>query len=696
MTGTGATAQEQPVEQEERLMAHQDHRRPAKLSGLEERDRAVSRAWERFVSGTAPGAVPIRDVVIESWQRCRSSKVSLGVEYAPQLANDLHGQLRRRNRQLLQAAAPTLAGAVDILAGSDSMMLITDPKGIVLETAGDHSVIHAGMDIALTRGGRWTEADAGTNGIGTALAIGRPVMVHAGEHYCEGIKGWSCAGAPIRDPIDGGIAGVLDISAKKDQSAAQIFALAVLAASQIEQALIRNVEAQHLRLMEMGLEHCQRHAGDGLIAVDGAGRIVYMSRLAPRMLSDQLAVALPELKRGMRLLDDDGRPMESVIPDLPHDWLRPLEMNGEQGGHLLVIPAKQPRSIVRPPHPVEVVENTRSQFDCIVGESDCIRHAITLARRVAPLHVPALIEGESGVGKELFARAIHGESKVASGPFVPFNCGAISKDLIASELFGYVRGAFTGASNEGRAGRFEQADGGTLCLDEIGELQLELQPYLLRVLEEGIVYRVGENKARRVNVRIIAMTNRDLRAEVAAGRFRLDLYHRLSVTAVEVPPLRQRPDDIARLIDYFIPRIADRHEREPVSFTPTALAMLERYAWPGNVRELRNVVERSILFTQGNVADIDVLPRDISQNVDFCELRACRIDENADRSIGGDEERKAISRAMRMAGGNLSVAAAMLGVSRSTLYRKMSLYGLKRLSPIEITQMEMAGRREVQ
>ncbi|WP_313802880.1 sigma-54-dependent Fis family transcriptional regulator [Sphingobium sp.] len=654
------------------------------LAVLEERDHAVVRAWEHFVSGSICEPALVRDVVIQSWQRCQRSHVNLGVEYAPYLANDKITHLRHRNRQLLQAAAPTLTQAADLLAGTSSLMLITDHKGVVLETAGDIHTVHAGMDIALMQGGLWTESDAGTNGIGTAIAIGGPVMVHAGEHYCEGIKGWSCAGAPIRDPLNGEILGVLDISAKKGQSNAQILALAVVTASQIEQRLTRQVEAKHLRLMEMGLEHSQRHSGDDLIAIDAFGRIVYTSRLAQKVLSERLALSLPELRRGTRILDDDGRPISELIPGLPRDWLRPLVSDGELGGHLLVIPSQQ-RSRAAPPRQIrDESDPARSQFDCIVGESSSIRHSIAMARRISPLNVPVLIEGESGVGKELFARAIHGESRVAQGPFVAFNCGAVSKDLIASELFGYVRGAFTGASSEGRIGRFEEADGGTLCLDEIGELSLELQPYLLRVLEEGVVYRVGDSKPRRVNARIVAMTNRDLRAEVAAGRFRLDLYHRLSVTAVEVPPLRLRRDDISRLIDYFNPRIADRHDRRPVRFTPAAMARLEDYDWPGNVRELRNVVERSLLFAQDDIADVDVLPREIARTE---ELEKVSAPESMAAAIPpSDGERLAISKAIRLAGGNLSVAAAMLSVSRSTLYRKMNQYGLKRISPIEINQ----------
>ena len=651
------------------------------LAVLEERDHGVARAWEHFVSGSICEPALVRDVVIESWQRCQRSQVNLGVEYAPYLANDKVAHLRYRNRQLLQAATPTLIQAADLLAGTSSLMLITDAKGVVLETVGDAHTVHAGMDIALMQGGLWTEADTGTNGIGTAIAIGGPVMVHAGEHYCEGIKGWSCAGAPIRDPLNGEMVGVLDISAKKGQSTAQILALAVVTASQIEQRLTRQVETKHLRLMEMGLEHSQRHSGDDLIAIDAFGRIVYTSRLAQKVLSERLAMNLPELKRGTRILDDTGKPISEMLPGLPRDWLRPLLTDGELSGHLLVIPAQRRPRTAPSPQMRDEADPARSQFDCIVGESSSIRHAIEMSRRISSLNIPVLIEGESGVGKELFARAIHGESKVAQGPFVAFNCGAVSKDLIASELFGYVRGAFTGASNEGRIGRFEEADGGTLCLDEIGELSLDLQPYLLRVLEEGVVYRVGDSRPRRINTRIVAITNRDLRAEVAAGRFRLDLYHRLSVTAVEIPPLRLRPDDIPHLIEYFNPRIADRHDRQPVRFTPAALAKLGNYSWPGNVRELRNVVERSILFSS-DVADLDVLPRDIAQAEPF--EKGSSEDATVTPPSPPDDERLAINKAIRMAGGNLSIAAGMLGVSRSTLYRKMNQYGLKRVRPIEL------------
>jgi transcriptional regulator of acetoin/glycerol metabolism len=640
------------------------------------------RAWEDFQSGEARERLRARPEVIDSWERCRSFQVALAASHAPTLKADAIGELRRRNRELLQAAAETLAESIDALAGTHSLMIITDASGVVLETVGDMETVHAGMDIALTSGGDWREPSAGTNGIGTALEIGRPVLVHASEHYCEGIKGWSCAGAPIVDPIDGSIAGILDISAKKDDVTAQTLPLARLAARRIEQALTRQADRQHLRLLEMGLDHSQRHAGDAFVGIDSMGRVVFASRLAQRLLRERLNRPVPDLTRGVQLLDGPSGPTSSLLSDLPGDWLRPVVTDGEVSGRLLVIPAK---SSARPASgskmAADEADPERSQFDCIVGVSEGIQTAIAQARRIAELDVPVLIEGETGGGKELFARAIHGESRVSRGPFVAFNCGAVSREMIASELFGYAKGAFTGASSEGRIGRFEQADGGTLSLDEIGELALDLQPYLLRVLEEGIVYRIGENIPRKVSVRIVAMTNRDLRAEVAAGRFRLDLYHRLSVTSVEVPPLRRREGDLEHLIEFFNPRVADRHKRPTVRFTPKAMALLRAYSWPGNVRELRNVVERSILFATDGLADVGCLPREIAELQNPAPAPAALPAPTPALEPLLDDA-GAIERAMHLSGGNLSVAAVMLGISRSTLYRKMSQHCLKRISPL--------------
>lgn len=640
-------------------------------------ERNADAAWENFLSGKSDDVLRVRRHVLESWQRCQQSHVDYRGNAAPSILGDAMGALRRENIGLLKAAAGTLAHSADLLAGTRAMMLLTDPRGVVLEAAGDITTVHAANDIGLSRGGDWQERGAGTNGIGTSLATGRPVIVHAGEHYCAGIKMWSCSGAPIFDPLDGSIAGVLGISARMRESNAQILALAVMAASGVEHQLLQAVQDQRLKLLEMALEHSQRRSADALIALDARGRILFSNPLARQYLHARIGRPLPELKRGVGLFGaKDGVDRLAL-----EEWMRPLIADGEIVGHLIAVP---PLSTARSVMPVrsgaDESDVQRSEFDCIVGTSVALRTAIRQAQSIAPLDVPVLIQGETGTGKELFARAIHGRSAHGAGPFVAFNCGAVSREMIGSELFGYVKGAFTGASATGRAGRFELAEGGTLCLDEIGELPLDLQPYLLRVLEEGVISRMGESTPRRVKVRILAMTNRDLREEVAAGRFRRDLYHRLSIVEIAVPPLRARSGDLDQLIDYFNPRVADRHRREPVTFTPAARAALHAHAWPGNVRELRNVVERSILFAHDGMADVDCLPQDIA--VASRDVAPFEIAPLAALPGRPKDDRTALEMAMRFSGGNLSAAALMLGISRSTLYRRMQKLNLSRFDPI--------------
>jgi transcriptional regulator with PAS, ATPase and Fis domain len=246
----------------------------------------------------------------------------------------------------------------------------------------------------------------------------------------------------------------------------------------------------------------------------------------------------------------------------------------------------------------------------------------------------------------------------------------VSKELVSSELFGYVRGAFTGAATEGRLGRFELAHGGTLCLDEIGELPLDLQPYLLRVLEEGIVYRVGDSEPRHVNVRLIAMTNRNLRDEVAAGRFRQDLYYRIGVTTVRIPPLRERTGDTDLLVPHFNELLSRRHDLAPKRFDPAVLEAFRHHNWPGNVRELRNVIESLALMSDEPLITLADLPPDIVPPPAAPSAAPVTSLESL--------EHKAIEAAIASHSGNLTNAARALGISRTTLYRKMEQYGLER------------------
>jgi DNA-binding NtrC family response regulator len=317
----------------------------------------------------------------------------------------------------------------------------------------------------------------------------------------------------------------------------------------------------------------------------------------------------------------------------------------------------------------------QSVWDQSVGSRAGLLDTVQRAQLLAGVDVTLLLEGETGVGKEVFARAIHANGPRRQAPFVSLNCGGLSRDLLVSELFGYVEGAFTGARRAGGIGRIESAQGGTLFLDEIAELPLDLQPYLLRVLEGGEVYPVGGNKPRPVKFRLISACNRTLRHQVIAGRFRMDLFYRLSVTTLEVPPLRHRLEDLPALIEHFALEVAARHGLARKRFSDEALAALGQYSWPGNVRELRNLIESMLLLTPGDVVGLESIPADVlgtETAEDFMKTgirQAVRPDLEA-------VEREAISSAIRARRGNLTQVARDLRISRSTLYLKLKKHRL--------------------
>jgi DNA-binding NtrC family response regulator len=333
---------------------------------------------------------------------------------------------------------------------------------------------------------------------------------------------------------------------------------------------------------------------------------------------------------------------------------------------------------------LEPVTPARKEFSFhgILGNDPSVRHIVELIERVAPASAAVTILGESGTGKELVARALHACSPRADRPYIPVNCSAISKELIESELFGHERGAFTGAVGA-RKGAFEEADGGTLFLDEIGELPLDLQAKLLRALENGEIKRVGASRPLHVDVRVVAATNRDLLAEARAGRFREDLYYRLCVVPLHLPPLRNRRGDILLLAEHFLRTYTPRGQT--VRLTPGAVVRLRQHPWPGNIRELRNVVHRALLLRRGAVID----ERDISfdqelnreTGIFLPEMTGLTLEQMMEKL-----ERQIIEAALRRYGNNRERVARELGMARSTLFKRLKLWGITRNEEEEETE----------
>ena len=313
----------------------------------------------------------------------------------------------------------------------------------------------------------------------------------------------------------------------------------------------------------------------------------------------------------------------------------------------------------------------------LVAEGPKMKEVLRVVQKVAPAPTTVLIEGESGTGKELVARALHGLSPRCDRPFVAIDCGSIPEALIESELFGHAKGAFTDARTAKR-GLFEEADGGTLLLDEVGELPLPVQPALLRVLQEGEVRRVGDSRSTRVDVRVLAATNRDLAAQVQAGRFREDLYYRLNVVQVRLPPLRERQEEIAALAERLLGRHAERLGVAPRRLSTRALELLQRYRWPGNVRELENVLERALVLSEDEEIEADALPEPLQREADP-QPPPSRLDPD-DLSVKRAQrvlEADLIRRALERTNGNRTRAAELLQLSPRALLYKIREYGLE-------------------
>jgi two-component system, NtrC family, response regulator HydG len=319
----------------------------------------------------------------------------------------------------------------------------------------------------------------------------------------------------------------------------------------------------------------------------------------------------------------------------------------------------------------------RFGFEGVIGNSPQMHDIITRLQRIAPTDATVLIQGETGTGKELVAKAIHQNSPRKKRPFVPLNCAALSEHILESELFGHIRGAFTDASAD-RQGKFEYADGGTLFLDEVGDMPIPTQIKLLRVLESGEITRVGSNEPIKVNVRILSATNRDLEKAIAAGTFREDLYHRLKVVTIKLPRLVDRREDIPLLIDYFIKEHARRHQKTIRGISTSARRRLLAYDWPGNVRQLRNVIESMVVVDIDEVLDLDDLPEELAP-VGGTEAAAATGQNGLHELVGkslNDIESLFIGETLKVTGGNREEAAAMLGIGERTLYRKIKEYGL--------------------
>ena len=600
----------------------------------------------------------MRDVVIESWRRCRQNGVNPATKSAPLRVNGPEvDRFQRHHAPFYDAVRACVPPIVPYLKGSRTILITSDPDGTLLSVDGDPHLTDRLAADHIVPGAAWHEYSSGTNAVGTALALGRPLHIHAEEHFCEVAKPWSCTAAVIRDPLDRRIVGVVDITGPPDTVNAQTWPFVISLVGQLQAHLQKKADAERARLVDL-FEATLGGRQTAAVLLDPQGRVVARTAQASSALREHGLSRTQAMGELVAAPQGGVAPkwLASLAPGIRPEWLSPLKEDGHCVGAILHLPtarrgewATWPRAGSGSPLPPALL--------ALLQTSPSLESVLHQAARFAAAGTHLLLEGETGTGKDLLASALHTAGPFHAGPFVPVNCAALPRDILASELFGHADGAFTGARRGGAKGRFEQANGGVLFLDEIGDMPADLQPYLLRVLEENAVWRLGEAAPRKIAICIIAATNRPLAKEVAAGRFRADLYHRLNVAGLSLPPLRERRADIPSLVQHLLRNIAGR----PVEIAPDVMEAFLRYDWPGNVRELRNCLQRMVLLATGPVLDVELLPSALREEA----LPSGPPSASAIRTV----ERHMVLAAVRREGGNLSRAARSLGIARTTLYR---------------------------
>lgn len=645
--------------------------------------KTEKKTWMNFITKGQSDDPRLNRQIVHSWRRCQLAEVDPIKGGCEKILPE--NRIESRSEQLLALATPIMDTLYHCLQGSEFVIVLIDREGYILKIIGDLKELRQADRIRFGPGVNWAEDCVGTNAIGTALALGQPVQVTGTEHYCESHHLWTCSAAPIRKQ-DGETIGFLDISGPRERATAHQLGLIVAAAHTIEERIVLDDSYCQIYSVNKYLEAILNSVSDGIVAVNGQGLITGINKVAARGFqcspTELVGKSINAFTQHRGRLQDffkskaAGRSEEDISLKMPGGKRSyaakacPVfnEKNDNKGFVLTFSPTPKTVSY---PHSSKGMVTKFSFFD-IIGESSPIRQSIEKAKRVAQGPSTVLILGESGTGKELFAQAIHNASDCKLGPFVSVNCGAIPMELIQSELFGYEEGSFTGAKRGGCAGKFVTANGGTLFLDEIGEMPLEMQINLLRVLEEEAVVPVGGKRAIPISVRIIAATNRSLFDEVSKGRFREDLYYRLNVISIALPPLRAREGDIDLLVNYFVKKISRKVGKNINAVDPDVIRMFEKYNWPGNIRELANAVEYAVNISQDETLNTKNLP---------AYLRNIRSDKPRSATDPimplSTLERDAIQKALLYYDGNMTKVAKALGIGRNTLYDKIKKYNIR-------------------
>lgn len=667
----------------------------------------LEQAWTKFINNEPFDFSFMRPEIFESWQISKYYNVDpFKLQHTP-LCESALKKLQLQNKELIEVATPKMNELHNLIKDSFSYIFLTDQEGIVLHAIGDiKNLVLSGPYTRLLPGSSWRNADAGTNSAALCLTMKKPIQVHGNEHFKKYYKTHTCTGAPVFDE-NNNIIGSINVSAQTMHVTSHTLGMVANIANSIENSLRFKKAASELYKLQNKPLSTKTDLHVGIMVLDRNNTIVHINtemlitlqlqrNLAiGKNISEVLKIKTINTAKQFNIFSIKSNSYDLFVNIYPIRTksspiskklsIYKIESDDEDILTILIFAntsdaAADKKFNIR--KRTDTTFKAHYTFDSILGSSKEILKTISECKVAAANDSNVLITGESGTGKELFAQAIHNATNRADRPFVAINCGAIPASLAESELFGYEQGAFTGGRKEGAAGKFELANGGTIFLDEIGEMPLDMQVSLLRVLENREITRIGGSKVIPLNIKIIAATNKNLYDSVAKGIFREDLFYRLNVMNIQIPPLRKRKQDILILTKHFIKLFCP--DNESICIDNDAYNALLSYKWPGNVRELSNAIERAVNLCDKNILTLDDLP-------DNLRIPSAIGSDASMASIAEDlkeneqlHEKKLINmestlfiKTLQDCHGNVKYAAKTLGLNSRTLYRRLKKFNIR-------------------
>jgi len=636
--------------------------------------------WKKFTETGEVDENIIRPLIADSWRRCKLLNLDPFKPISEKCLTRIEvKKLIESHKELVSVAWPFMELLYDVVEGSGFRVDLIDEKGNFLKMIGDLEAIENSKKINSLIGANRSESIGGTNSTGVVLVTKKPVQTIGAEHYFESLHSYTCSAAPIFNQKEE-LIGVINMSAHIDLANNHTLGLVIAAAEAIQNEM-------RIRKINKKLHTTLEAIDDGIVHINTDNIITYANSMAANMLGIKIDNMIDSpydtiFKTSMPINEIliDGKGFynhEMAIYSINKNFrcivsATPIISFEDNLMGMVVVFKKT--SVISGLAQDLVGVSAHFTFEDIISKSPNMNHCIELAKLASKVDSRILIEGESGTGKEMLAQAIHNASISRKGSFIAVNCGAIPHDLIESEMFGYEEGAFTGARRGGKPGKFELAEGGTLFLDEIGDMPLDIQVKILRVLQENQVVRVGGKKPIPINVRIISATNKNLFNEIKKNRFREDLYYRLNVIKIILPPLRNRCEDIPLLINNIVEKVCCRIGVPTKNIKSNVVKTMSKYNWPGNIRQLENIIESIIVTNKGNEITENSLPDYFGEKTYSEDILTT---STFDKLLTLEEiEEIAIRKTLKNVDGNITEAAKILGVTRRTIYLKNKKYSI--------------------